>query len=308
VQDGEVFGWGTFRNMNGRWRFSPSIEIATTPQRVQIGDGRERIESIASGSDHAIAITLSGTVFSWGTAEQGRLGRIAKAECGKKRPDEELVPKKVSGLPPISMASCGLFSTMVVGRDGDVFAWGGNNCGQIALEGEGPYHYPHHVDALGPCAQVACGQHHSLALTHEGQVLSFGRTTYGRLGREDANAKADDIKSTPAPVDGIDSKVISVSAGPEVSGAVTDDHTALVWGNGQNHQLGQGEDAEDDKLKPTILQLEENSKQRKALSIAFGGQHTAVMVSSRDSSLGKRESAWTGQEKKNGPGKRARLS
>jgi regulator of chromosome condensation len=40
-----------------------------------------RVSAVASGTDHILALTAGGEVYSWGCGEKGRLGRLPEADA-----------------------------------------------------------------------------------------------------------------------------------------------------------------------------------------------------------------------------------
>lgn len=72
--------------------------------------------------------------------------------------------------------------------DGQFFAWGQNNHGQLGLGKEFPSQAsPQRVKSLDgiPLAQVAAGGAHSFALSLSGAVFGWGKNTSGQLGLSD---------------------------------------------------------------------------------------------------------------------------
>lgn len=85
--DGKVYGAGCFRDPSGSFAFSPELLIAKTFVEVYpaaAGD-YDRAVRIASGNDHVLIVTETSagksTVLSYGTADQGQLGRIGPKKC-----------------------------------------------------------------------------------------------------------------------------------------------------------------------------------------------------------------------------------
>ena len=64
---GEVYAWGTFRDENGVFGFDIDTKIQTTPKiTLKLETGSGKFVKIASGGDHAIALTSDGVVYTWG--------------------------------------------------------------------------------------------------------------------------------------------------------------------------------------------------------------------------------------------------
>ena len=283
LESGVVFGWGAFRNSSGVFGFDPNTKIQKTPAKVAFPGFGTRITEIASGSDHAMALDSQGGVFSWGCAEKGRLGRLGE-DAADKSPKEDpgvagysLTPAKVT-LPTIKKIACGFFCSFALTDGGVLYGWGINNYGQLGVKDEGPFYAPQKLDALSNAGidAISSGEHHTLALTKAGKVLSFGRPTYGRLGRADVDAGKDAFVHEAEPVAGITGRAASVATGIAVSGAVTTDGKAYVWGYGTTGQLGKANDEEDENL-PYLLATK-RLKRMSVIKLSFGGQHSALIA------------------------------
>jgi len=118
--DGTLWAWG--RNDDGQ------LGDGTTTQRlspVQIGSG---YAAIALGADHTLALKTDGTLWAWGRNDYGQLGDGTMV----RRPS----PLQIgSGYRSIAVAR-NMFATkgeasLGIKTDGTVWAWGGNDYGQL---------------------------------------------------------------------------------------------------------------------------------------------------------------------------------
>jgi len=285
---GEVFAWGVFRDSSGRFGFAPGIKLQAAPLLIRVGAGK--VAQIASGADHIVALAAQGgQVYTWGCAECGRLGRVEAAACDPKtvQGDKDtwkarlLAPAPVTGIPPCRYVAAGLYCSFAVGNGAEVFAWGLNQYGQLAIEAEGPFFTPAPVPSLSSknIVQIGGGEHHSLARTENGEVYSFGRPTYGRLGRSDVDGNKDDRHWNPGKVAGLDGAAVCVAGGLSVSGAVTARGTLFAWGTGGDGLLAKGDDEADEHLPRAVGDAAGHPH---VVNVSFGGQHAAMLAAASD--------------------------
>ena len=290
MNDGSVWAWGTFRDSSGVMGFSPTQRIQLVPCCVyRPTKASEQVLRISSGADHVAAVTSGGQLLTWGTGQQGQLGRVGGRLSERSRLDTltrpQPVPFKATAFrgegvtaTRIVDVECGTYSTFATAENGSIYACGLNNYGQLALPQLEPVFVPTRVKALdGKWVKKICGgQHHTLAITQHGQMWSFGRPTYGRLGQQQAAVNSDDASPDPSLVDNLEGiKVVGGAAGLAVSGCFAKDGTTWLWGFGTSNQLGKGDDDEDE-IVPRQLK-ETNRFTGNVVQLEFGGQHVALL-------------------------------
>lgn len=173
------------------------------------------VSGLATGASHALAITVTGRLWAWGQNRHGQAGAGAGVEVVQE-------PQQVLETAGVRSAACGAFHSVILGKDGRVWACGKNHRGQLGLpsteavgsseggdgiggegdrmeEGAGDgkdgdieggvpaascYHVPTLVRQLEPLkvSMVACGDAHTLVLTEAGEVWSLGSNSHGQLG------------------------------------------------------------------------------------------------------------------------------
>ncbi|XP_059047921.1 regulator of chromosome condensation-like [Achroia grisella] len=276
LASGDVYVWGSFRDSHGsmglviRGRAAvPSRE----PVRVPLP---EPVADLASGADHLVLLTTSGSVYTMGCGEQGQLGRLSQRSASREARQgfsALLVPSKVTLKGGASKVWAGYHATFALDATKEkLFAWGLNNYGQLGITGEKrktALYSPVECDAFptsgAPWRALAAGQHHSLAVDGAGRLRAVGRCEYGRLGLGDRVGDAE----VPEPVPKLENKkCISIAAGISNSFAVTDTGELYAWGMGSEGQLGTG--ASSDANEPTLILPH-------ALLVSAGGQHTLLL-------------------------------
>ena len=156
---------------------------------------------VACGEDHVLALTTSGTIYTWGNGVNFQLGR----KIMERRKTNGLRPEPLH-LRDIVLVSAGNHHSFAVDKTGVVYAWGLNQMRQTGVSDErggeeSHIKMPTVVDALHPdkhggakVVQISGGEHHSIFLFDNGEVWGCGRSDVGRLGLADDHPAKLEIK------------------------------------------------------------------------------------------------------------------
>ena len=187
AETGRVFEWGA--------RAGSEREHARAPVLVSFpglfASEKEKVETLAAGMFHVLALTTSGRVFAWGKGDYGQLG------VG--RPGNWDAPRLVEALGDadvVAVAAGGWHSAALCGS-GACFAWGRGEYGRLGMgEDQADKQRPTEVTFPGAetreadsamtrktIVDVALGGSHSCFLDSGGAVWTVGRNNHGRLGR-----------------------------------------------------------------------------------------------------------------------------
>ncbi len=168
--DGTVWAWGGGYSSLGHG--------ATTPAFLPVRIAIDHVRQISAGYRHTLFLKEDGTVWSAGGNEHGQLG------IGKQSGGEEIwtAPEQVPGLTDVIQVSAGDDHSLAVKRDGTVWAWGGNEHGQLGDESRKNGLLPKQVAGLPSVNKVAAGKHASVALGNGGEVWVWG---YRALNKDD---------------------------------------------------------------------------------------------------------------------------
>lgn len=174
------------------------------------------------------------TPWAWGDNRFGQLGD------GTSRSSE--VPVRVSPLTGLTRAvaiAAGGSHSLALAPDGSVWAWGGNDQGQLGSATVGGSETPLRVAGLGRALAVAAGSAHSLALGEDGTVWAWGANREGQLGDGSLRDTAHPVQvgGGAGPLAG----VVAIAAGGRHSLALREDGTVWAWGANEGGQLGEGE-------------------------------------------------------------------
>jgi alpha-tubulin suppressor-like RCC1 family protein len=194
--DGSVWGMGSARwgllGAEGRWR---PLDFSDPPhaQPMRIA-GLDGIRSISLGRFHGLALDANGDVWGWGVNESAQLAS----------PAVELIaspPRRIAGLADAAAIAAGDDYTLVLKRDGSVWARGGNVYGTLGDGGDELDGDLRRITALDgkEVEAVFAGDYNAFARTRDGRVLGWG-TNGATVGGFDAG-NADDGTLLPVVLD-----------------------------------------------------------------------------------------------------------
>ncbi|UVI29095.1 RCC1 domain-containing protein [Paenibacillus spongiae] len=214
--DGIVWAWGD--NYWGELGDGTTTNH-TTPIPVKSLDG---VHNIAARECKSLALLNDGTVWGWGI--QLPFGSDQDSAPGPT--PRQVNDKSGHAFDSVVAISAGAKHNLALKSDGTVWAWGGNEYGQLGdgtVSDQYSYEFsPVQAQGLDSVVAVAAGMVHSLALKSDGTVWAWGGES-----------------SIPVQVQGLDS-VVAIAAGATHSVALKSDGTVWTWGDNNYGQLGDG--------------------------------------------------------------------
>ncbi|GAV70319.1 RCC1 domain-containing protein/RCC1_2 domain-containing protein [Cephalotus follicularis] len=203
---GQVWGWGY--GGEGQLGLGSRVRMVSSPHPVPCTDssyGKDRaaalsqgsmsieeqgfripgsfVKGIACGGRHSAVITDAGALLTFGWGLYG--------QCGQGSTDDELSPTCVSSLLGLRIGgvAAGLWHTVCISDDGDVYTFGGNQFGQLGTGGDQAETLPRLLEAPSlenmHARVVSCGARHSAIITEDAKVFCWGWNKYGQLGLGD---------------------------------------------------------------------------------------------------------------------------
>uniref|UniRef100_A0A0P4W3Y5 HECT-type E3 ubiquitin transferase n=1 Tax=Scylla olivacea TaxID=85551 RepID=A0A0P4W3Y5_SCYOL len=166
VDDDSVWSWGD--GDYGKLGRGGS-DGCKVPMRID-GLANQGIIKVECGSQFSVALSRSGTVFTWGKGDYHRLGHGTDDHVRRPRKVMALQGKRV-----ISIAT-GSLHCVCCTSEGEVYTWGDNDEGQLGDSTTNAIQRPRLVMALQAkkINRVACGSAHTLAWSTS-RAVSTGR-------------------------------------------------------------------------------------------------------------------------------------
>ena len=212
-QDGYVYTWGY--NTHGQlgnntsdgtstniFHPTPSRVFATSKSTAAAGPWLKAVQ-VSAGGWHALAIDEDGNTWAWGYNGHGELGN--GKTYANPVPVRVQYPKD-AGTVAATQISAGFYHSLALDKEGNAWAWGRNDYGQLGDNTTSDRHSPVKVLAsaqstssaepwLNP-VQISAGWQHSLAVGTDGVAKAWGDNQYGQLGNPNAGSRS----LTPVPV------------------------------------------------------------------------------------------------------------
>ncbi|XP_021119545.1 secretion-regulating guanine nucleotide exchange factor isoform X6 [Heterocephalus glaber] len=184
TENGQVLSCGS--NSFGQLGVLHGPRRCVVPQAIELLT--EKVICVAAGLRHALAATVSGIVFQWGTglASSGRRlcpGQTLPLFLTAKE------PSRVTGLENCK-AICvlaGSAHSALLTDAGELYVWGGNKHGQLTTQAAFlpvPHKIEVHCFQSEKVTAAWSGWTHLVAQTETGKVFTWGRADYGQLGRK----------------------------------------------------------------------------------------------------------------------------
>jgi alpha-tubulin suppressor-like RCC1 family protein len=200
TSDHEVYFWGN--NNHGQSGlgvnyFGAAFRKIEEPVLVETLQGKDIIQ-LGCGSFFVLALSASGTVYSWGLVDCVGLGTLDKikstfdpdeiAESVSKDKRTVLLKPRVLKVPSESRVvriNAGQWHSCAITETGELFTWGVGYQGRLGHGDKEACYVPTKVTGElegKKVIDVACGSFHTVALTADGGVYCWGDNANGQCG------------------------------------------------------------------------------------------------------------------------------
>ena len=196
--DGYVYAWGLNYwgqiGNNSSYDSKVPVRVRDPANPTDTSKGLQAVQ-VSGGGDHSLAVDKDGQTWSWGRNDHGELGN--GTTTGEM--DANPIPVRVqypanAGTVTATQVSAGTFHSLAVDKDGNTYAWGNNEDGQLGNNTRSNQLIPVKVFAsaqstssAGPwlkAAQISAGGYHSLVIGADGYAKAWGYNQYGQLGND----------------------------------------------------------------------------------------------------------------------------
>ncbi|CAH0489393.1 unnamed protein product [Peronospora farinosa] len=233
ASDGAVYSWGY--NDRGQLGLGLTILKSHTPHRIESLRERYHVTAAAVSYHHSAVVSSTDELLMFGMNDCGQLG------LGNTQ--HQHTPQLVYSLSRqvITKVACGLYHTVAITSDGEVYSFGNNDYGQLGQGHVRSTKVPNRVKtSLGGSDEkivaVSCGYYHTVSISEKGKLITWGRNDYGQLGIGSKDHKSS-AQYVPLP---LSSKVKSASCGCYHTLILLSNGRVMIFGRNNKCQLGIG--------------------------------------------------------------------
>lgn len=227
-----------------RWSFmdttGPDSFVGYFPEALVAPGGVNRWINLAAGKEHALLLSDSGRLFTFGRSSVGATG--PPATDGR----DKLLQEIASPEPRHAWTDIAAGPEISFGRlaNGEWYAWGAwitwtNN--KVEVNARPELTRLKRPPGVATWRQVAAGDTFLLLLTDDGRPFGLGNNIFGQLtlpGATQWNLSYDQFPERIFPVRPLAQRTLALAAGPEHACALAEDGLLYTWGANHRGQLG----------------------------------------------------------------------
>ena len=219
-------------NSNGQLGEGSTTQRSTP---FKISNFEQPLKSISTGKKHTCAIDYDGSLYCWGSGNNGQLGTGSTPTSQTYRQQVTIAANGLENNKALQVEvgnehSCSIFDDL------NLYCWGYNGYGQLGINSATQQSRPQPVTMpLGQrVTDVSLGEHHSCAIVLNGSVYCWGYNSQGQLGdNTTSNSLIPVYTHLPQ-----GRSAVAISLGGSHSCAILDNNSIYCWGYNGNKQLG----------------------------------------------------------------------
>lgn len=216
----------------------------------------EKLVSVKS-SDHTVALSESGKLYTWGPNRNGQIGNGNTAAS--------FTPTQISAVDRYKKVASGESFTLALDDEGHLWSWGANQAGQLGDGTNTDSSTPKLVGGDTVFSEIYASKDTSYALDANSKLWAWGANNEGQIG-DGTNTN----RNVPAVVEtGQTWSRLAVSQANSTVLAIDRAGWLYSWGSNSNGLLGNGTDwrqlqaDEDARFKSMIAQIEREDMARR---------------------------------------------
>ncbi|MDH5228531.1 MAG: M12 family metallo-peptidase [Gammaproteobacteria bacterium] len=261
-KNGSLLAWGD--NAAAQLGLSDTGKHFNSLVLDQTGKPLQNIVQVAVGDNFVLALDSQGQVWAWGDNSFGQLGDTTL----RSRNFAGLVQDRSGAdMQDIIAIAAGQQHGLALNANGNVWAWGHNDQGQLGSDVRQASATPTMILSVSNARQISAGNKHNVALLQSGQVIAWGDNSFGQLGNG-----TNESSSQAVVVESI-ANVRRVVAGANQSFVIHEDSRLSAWGANNKGQLGLG--TQQDQAVPVRLGWMPPST---IDQLVLGQQHTIALL------------------------------
>ncbi|EDV44008.1 uncharacterized protein Dana_GF18771 [Drosophila ananassae] len=181
-----------------------------------------RVEQVAAGLHHVLALSREGAVYVWGTSLYGALG-LGNYQQQQKFPQKILL-SHVKTKP--SKIFCGPDTSAVLFTNGEIHVCGCNDYNKLGFQRTGKITAFKKVQLPHKVVKACFSSTHSVFLVEGGYVYTMGRNAEGQRGIRHCNAM-----DNPTMVESIKARyIVKANCNDQCTIVASEDNIITVWG------------------------------------------------------------------------------
>ncbi|MBM4191622.1 MAG: hypothetical protein FJ196_00910 [Gammaproteobacteria bacterium] len=196
--------------------------VASAPAQVALS------KPLAAATAFTLVRRSNGTVASWGFNTDGQRGDGTVGAASDTVGTVTLPVGRTA-----RHITAGGSHALVLLDNGDVYAWGGNEFGQLGSGDLLSRSTPVRVNLPAPASAVAAGRSHSVALLTDGRVFAWGANNFAQLGNSGRDSAVTPVASQII-------NVVQIGSGNNHVLALRSDGSVWAWGANASGQVGDG--------------------------------------------------------------------
>ena len=235
--NGQGFYWGLSNICFADPFCTPTIALSSASVQVITYSTSQVVDNfvqISAGARHAAGVLRNGKVVSWGKNDLGQLGLGNTTYSTTNAFPQDVKVNASNPILGIKFVSSGGGHTLALDVNGDVWAWGTNNKGQLGNVVLTPQTYANKIIGLDNIISISSGLEHSCALRTNpisgvNEVYCWGSDEFSQTGIGTNTPSV--IHTSPQLVSfPINTKIVAIEAGQYFNLAYTDDNRIFGWG------------------------------------------------------------------------------